>query len=58
MSKRHNCAIVKVLFLLPSPYIFMKIPGEKTLFTLPVRSILKQLIETKNEANSYFHTSL
>ena len=58
MSERHNCAIVKVLFLLPSLYIFMKIPGGKTLLTLPVPSILKQLIETKNEVNSCFPTSL
>ena len=36
----------------------MKIPREKPLLTLPVPSILKQLIEIKNDVNSYSHTSL
>ena len=31
---------------------------KKTLLTLPVPNILKQLIETKNDINFYYHTSL
>ena len=34
----------------------MKIPGEKTLLTLPVPSIPKQFIEIKNDINFYFRT--
>ena len=35
----------------------MKILGGKTSLTLPVPSILQQLIETKKDINFYFHTS-